>query len=61
MILSSGFVTVRWILKNYIGLVHTCDVSANAKVVHAFMLFLPCVCIYVCVVPVYTCELQTNA
>ena len=97
MILSSGFVTVRWILKNYIecfhmtsrrpywcpktmerrpcwcpkpilwelssflmqtlsfvpinlhrcwprewkhsiGLVHTCDVSANAKVVHAFYL-----------------------
>ena len=57
MISSSGFVTVRWILKTYIGLVHRCDASANAKEVHTFMQFLPCVCD----VPVYTCEGQTNA
>ena len=54
---SSGFVTVRWILKTYIVLVQRCDASANAKDVHSFMQFLPCVCI----VPVYTCEGQTNA
>ena len=57
MISSSGSVTVRWILKTYIGLVQRCEASANVKEVHTFMQFLPCVCN----VPVYTCEGQTNA
>lgn len=51
MILSSGFETVRWILKTYIGQVHTCDASATAKDVQTFMQFLNCACIYICAWP----------
>lgn len=52
MILSSGFETVRWILKTYIGQVHTCDASATAKDVQTFMQFLNCACICICPVSI---------